>query len=406
MAKGKKRKPQKPRPAPRRDDEPKVFQEVNPDAYNYEMALLRRIAESHRHANDGNRALGMNDIAHLFVDQAYDLSKWPAVNRNGNPLLQYREMAEKMVKRYMDSLVSDPDNPFMPLTDLRKLPMVNLMKAYEEPQDPMFPQPLKTITDDGLRRKYFKYGWTMLLPMLNEFVVRASSQRYVHVKTLAIDPDGRSFTVQLVTYLGTSFEYSVLSRLVLEVRRDPEAPDGKNVLDDLVGESPIEVMCTMSVPYETIMDMQVKKVGFTKEEANFWYDLFGIGPSDEGCIVEVALADPETGGFEDETQRIFVHRASDLDVIRRCRYVQIRNITPHERSNFELESKMIGPEVWNLLSICFITNMMVLGDDGGKTVQKALYDIARSHGGKYETELCVFTSKKPLMVRVPKEERP
>lgn len=390
MAKAKKRKkgPTRPSSGP---------PEINGDVYNREVELLTAITDSHRYAEPGD-PVGANSISKLMLSGFCDVSKWPAQdNLVSDPVEYYESLREKLISRYVESLVSGSDGPFIPMSELRKLPMVSLLKAYGSPQPPLFPGNLEILMDTRLRKKFSRYGWTIFVPFLSEFVLRMAAQRYVHVKVQAIDPVGKTFTAQLVTYLGTRYHYVVQSRTVLEFGLESESGGPTNLQD-----STVTSRCVAADTYEKIMADNVEKAGFTEPEKAFWYDMFGLGPFEETMIAFVSQMDPDDGTFG-EPKPVVVHRSSHVDAIRRCKYFRIAEIVPHDRAADHFETNLVRPDTWAMLSAFFAINSDLLGNDGGAAGAKALREITKSHGGKYETKHCVFTSDRPLFARLPKE---
>lgn len=418
MAKSKKKNPKKQkRPVTDIQTEAPVSS-INENLFCQEMNIMQRIANPHEHMDGGLNIYGTNSIPKLLMDTGYDKSKWPTPGISGIQFRRtdisnlkpeqlalaygyYENLSKTLIRDYANVLFSNPEYGFLTFDELRKLPCCNIMKMYTSQQHPLFPKipPIATEpSEDSELPLYTKYGWNIFIPMLNEFVIRVAAHRYLHVKVAEINKEQRYYIAQFTVYLGTHAEYIPQNRCIIKCTFD------KHLIIDEDKSLAMECTCIQAIPYEQIMTMGLDSVNFSPKEKNFWYDLFGIGPFEEGVIVTAKRFDPEINDFEADERFLICQQKADLEKIQRLKYVKIVSISPHKDMVGQTESNLLVKMASDVMNILFFINQSILGKDEGKAAQKGLREIVKTHNGVFTAGACTFSSKAPMFIRIPTKE--
>lgn len=146
------------------------------------------------------------------------------------------------------------------------------------------------------------YGYKMVLPFLDEMVIRHNRNRYMYVKTIKNDEKDKTVILELSDYIGDKYEWICTGKTLIKLTLKDETENGL----------PCEWNIINSISYEELLAKNIPEMNWSKEQINFWCDVMGIGSIESQVLIRIDKYD----GHEFSDRFILKHE-SDIQRLKK-----------------------------------------------------------------------------------------
>lgn len=220
---------------------------------------------------------GENDIRKLWYEPGYDTDKWPdsshvhKLHTSGTDVVDafYKPLFERMRDRYWSYACKN--HGYKTYEELKDIPCCNITKLCK---DGRVLAETRFCPEDDDRQYAEQYGAEIFMPCLPEYCIKIEKWNVVYVKLL--DRTESMCRIRFENYILQQRTAVCICRCTVEYRYEPDTESMRWISTDCM-------------TYENFLTAFVPDMGWSEQEKRFWYDIFGVSPSDSPTLIEIPI---------------------------------------------------------------------------------------------------------------------